>query len=217
MAERYGPTGLGLAPLPKEDIPTVGKKIGRKKATHISGWCVSGFHEGSPKKSSVGSVSVECRFAHHCTCTCHDEEKMLRTLARLPEPEFPIPGAPPPARVLDGGGVSIRVGTIEAARLEEMSDEPSDTAKEGLEWRTYEFLKPFVVAGFHEEDVLTVGFIVAGLQKKGFSHSSGAVDAVLKRWDQRGFATVEKKPTRFKGFTEAGEKLGLVKFKALNR
>lgn len=44
--------------------------------------------------------------------------------------------------------------------------------------------------------------------------STGAISAVLDRWVEYGFATMEKKPTRFTGYTEAGIKKGLHTMKA---
>jgi hypothetical protein len=39
--------------------------------------------------------------------------------------------------------------------------------------------------------------------------STGAIDAVFKRWEKLGFAKIERKPTRFVAYTEDGIKYGL--------
>jgi hypothetical protein len=48
-----------------------------------------------------------------------------------------------------------------------------------------------------------------GYDKGITAPSVGAVDAVFKRWEALGFATIERKPTRFTKYTEDGLKLGL--------
>ena len=44
--------------------------------------------------------------------------------------------------------------------------------------------------------------------------STGAITSVLDRWTKMGYATTDKKPIRFTGYTEDGIKLGLEKMKA---
>lgn len=43
--------------------------------------------------------------------------------------------------------------------------------------------------------------------------SVGAIDAVFKRWKKISYAKIDRKPTRFTGFTEFGIKLGLDELK----
>lgn len=131
---------------------------------------------------------------------------------KLPDPEFLIPGAPVPAHVLDGGRVSVMLRASDTTRLEGVTDETAK--KDSLEWKIYEFLKPYVETGLAEAGMCTIAFICHGLNN---DHSSGAVNSVLSRWGEKGFALVEPKPTRFLGYTEAGTELGLAKFKALKR
>jgi hypothetical protein len=50
---------------------------------------------------------------------------------------------------------------------------------------------------------------VAKAQGWGKPPSQGAVNAVLERWVKLGFATIEKKPTRFTGYTAEGIRMGL--------
>jgi len=44
--------------------------------------------------------------------------------------------------------------------------------------------------------------------------SVGAINAVFERWIKLGFAIIEKKPTRFVGYTEEGLQYGLEGLKA---
>lgn len=45
--------------------------------------------------------------------------------------------------------------------------------------------------------------------------SAGAIDAIFKRWEALGFAIIERKPTRFSGYTPQGAKHGLEGLKLL--
>jgi hypothetical protein len=47
--------------------------------------------------------------------------------------------------------------------------------------------------------------------------SVGAIDSVLRRWVEIGYATTKAKPNRFTGFTPEGERLGLQVLKEKNR
>lgn len=219
MGERYGPNGLGLAPLPKQDVPGSRGKPGRKKSTYVTQWCVNGSHEGKPKKPSENSEHTwpECLYGNHCTCECHDKMAKLRGMMSLPEPEFLIPGAPPPAVVLDGGAVSIRIRPTDAELVENLTpaQPPADGKRGHLEHKVYEFCKKHVDMGLHKAGVLNVGYIVLGVSDGDYVPSNGAVNAVLQRWATSGFAVVAKSPTRLMDFTEAGIKLGLQGFRAV--
>ncbi len=90
MAKMYGPDGLGLAPLPKQDVSGSRGKPGRKRSTYVTQWCVNGSHEGRKKKRTESGEHdwPECRYANHCTCECHDKQAMLRRMMEIPETEF---------------------------------------------------------------------------------------------------------------------------------
>lgn len=47
--------------------------------------------------------------------------------------------------------------------------------------------------------------------------SVGAISAVFERWSKLGFASIEKKPTRFIKYTDQGVKLGLEQMKARSK
>lgn len=132
---------------------------------------------------------------------------------RMEAPLFLVPGAPIPDRLgivtdLSGGILVNRdVDIIKPQRLAHTG--PDSALRTRLEWRMYEVCKKYVMVGAHETGIMTVFFFQ---MKLGEETSTGAIDAVLKRWSERGFATMGKQPTRFTGFTPLGGELGLEKF-----
>lgn len=176
----------------------------------ITGHCMGGSHEGKPTKSPSGLPLKECLYPNHCACDCHVEERQLRSLLKLPDPEFLVPGAPIPARlgaITDISGAILVTHAPDVVKPQRLAHTgPDSSLRTRLEWRMYEVCKRFSLVGAHETEMMTVQFFIGRL---GEETSSGAVDAVLKRWAERGFATMGRQPTRFTGFTQKGAEMGL--------
>lgn len=196
----YGPEFKGLPPRKPE-------------STFLTGHCMGGSHEGRPKKSPSGVPLKECLYPNHCACDCHEQERKLRAMMRVEPPLFLVPGAPIPDRlgvITDiSGAVMINHGA-DVVRPQRLAHTGPDSAlRTRLEWRMYELCKKYAMIGAHETGMMTVQFFQTHL---GEETSSGAIDSVLKRWAERGFATMGKAPTRFTGFSPLGAELGLEKF-----
>ena len=195
----YGPEFSGLPP------------INPAKSKVMSGFCLAGSHEGQPKKTPGGQRLKECLFPQWCICDCHAQEQKLRDMMKLPPPNFRTPGAPIPPRlgvITDISGAFMDVTTPVAEDLTVSVVESSLRSR--LEWKVYQIclvLEPF---GAHESDIMTVSFFQTRPELEGVS--AGAIDAVLNRWADNGFGNMEKKPTRFKGFSVAGKQLGLEEY-----
>jgi len=195
----YGPAFSGLPP------------IGETSRV-VSGFCKEGSHEGRPKKLSNGERMKECVYPQHCNCDCHKQEKMLRDkIPSMTTPEFRTPGAPIPLLlgvVTDISGALLSSGTT---IIEDTEKEVENTTLHNrTEWKVYSVCKTFEELGAHESGLMTISFLQERTELVGVS--PGAIDAVLKRWALNGFATMEKKPTRFTGFSTIGKQLGLEEF-----
>lgn len=195
----YGPTRKGLLPVKPE-------------STIISGLCVAGSHEGTPKRSLSGLVTPECTFPDHCKCDCHTRERTLRELMGQPEPVRAPPGAPIPPRmsaVTDLSGSPL-VCLPQTVGQTEGIDAPAreSSLKTRLEWRVWEVCQEYMKLMMHDTGLMSVAFFCTVLE----GTSSGAIDSVLKRWEAIGFCKLERKPTRFTGLTVLGNQLGLEDF-----
>jgi hypothetical protein len=78
-----------------------------------------------------------------------------------------------------------------------------------LEYDVKQAVDTFIIE--NEDGFCTPAWISTEIGKtKGFAPpSTGAVTAVLERWQTYGFALLGKKPTRFVMYTEEGVSLGL--------
>lgn len=202
--------------------------------TMLTGFCHSGWHEGMKARSASGQPAPTCKFYINCPCDCHARLNRMFDLAgneRIlvdnsdwkPESTFVMPTARDvivaSSFIPAGTGVGIMrespAPEIVPATIER-TFVPTPTGRAGrgeLESWVREATDIWAV----EKDVLCTPQYVAKMigQRKGINPpSSGAVDAVFNRWAALGFAKIERKPTRFEGYTEDGIKLGLETMKA---
>jgi hypothetical protein len=201
-----------------------------------SGFCSNGWCEGVAAKTWRGNPAPTCKFWENCPCFCHDmisrmfaesgmerilveksayqvddggfkhpteaeralwaAEKAARSRATTPDAptviESPAPGIVPAiaARTFDP------TATGRAARGE-------------LEQWVLEVTNVYAVDKEPEPCTPQAIAIEIGRRQGISPPSSGAVNAVLNRWLEYKFAIVERKPTRFIGYTSAGINKGL--------
>ncbi len=211
-----------------------------KRKNHMypfkTGYCDAGFHEGGRAKDASGKPAKVCEFWQFCPCDCHKTIDMLFSLTsrtRTPQenPEYNKPVVTywmPTEEERVAMLLSKKPGvTVVNANLPKQSvpeplvvervfnPTPTGRAARGQleqwvkqcceEWSSGDIgypCTPAYIADWikHFRDVP--------------NQSVGAIDAVFKRWAEIGYALIEKKPTRFMGFTDEGKKVGLEVLKA---
>lgn len=195
-----------------------------------TGFCSAGHCEGSKPRSRDGKPLKTCPDYKVCPCQCHadlDEifelsgkERVLvehdayeptigmhfeaATLIETPSvltPEVEIPEdvlVSPAPGIVPGARVRVynrtMTGRWARGQLEDYVKSVTDT---------------WVIE--NERAYCTVIYIANNIAKQqGFAvPSAGGIDAVLKRWEEIGFATIERKPTRFTGYTAEAMEYGL--------
>lgn len=198
-----------------------------------TGHCAVGACEGKQAKGSSGRVLKPCRDWKHCPCKCHAEIDSLYAMVQKPreykdlsgyEPEpnhFWMPSLEERAAMhaAQKAGVQNVAEVLVESPMPEVipssykrafTPTPTGRAARGeLEWNVKEICDEYLVEGYKEP--CTPAFIseLIGKRRDGAPPSSGAVNAVFERWVKIGFATIEKKPTRFVGYTPDGVRLGL--------
>lgn len=207
-------------------------------SVHISkiktGFCGNGNCEGTNKKSFSGQPMKTCQFYLTCACECHDQIGKLFEMTGqtrilvdssgyvVPKSEFVMPESSSrdtlstsdpdtPPRTDEDGPTDPAPAPVARSFQPTASGR---TARGQLEvwvlnqctiWKVEQFDFPCTPAWIskniaHDEAIPPP--------------SVGAISAVFDRWVKLGFAVIEKKPTRFTGFTPEGERLGLDKMKA---
>lgn len=216
------------------------KNKARHLSQHPTGFCQAGFHEGTRTRDGAGKPAKVCVEWQFCPCDCHTQLDQLFEMSgqeRTPQhnPEYTRPKnhfwMPTPeerammAASFNSGGAVERVvvvvespvpDAIPATVRRDFVPTPTGRAGRGQ-------LESWVKDACDEWMVEKPGFpctpawIAEWVQKnKGIgTQSQGAVNAVLERWVKLGFAIVEKKPTRFTGYTPDGVRLGLDVMKAM--
>lgn len=194
-----------------------------------SGFCNSGWHEGHKINKPT------CKFWVTCPCECHT---VLSKMAEMAGTERSLVDN---STFQVDRGAFVRVSLTEAttASLEARKDivrrespapgivpvvhektfaaTPSGRAGRGeLESWVAQVTGIWAVEGGPNCTPQYVSESIA--RTRGITPpSSGAVDAVFKRWQKIGFATIETKPTRFTGYTPEGIEHGLEVMKAKAR
>lgn len=206
--------------------------------------CVQGWCEGTIPTTFQGNPAPSCRWPWTCPCTCHvlfdrmfaesgmerqvvekhhykPDRSMFKSvpaeeLARERAEARARSNAPDPdtAPVLE----SPAPGIVPAHYARSFDGTPSGRAARGeLEYQVKQKCDEWLVEAYKYECT------PAWLSKEIAAEwgvkppSTGAIDAVFKRWLNLGFAKIEKKPTRFVGYTEAGIAKGLEVMKEENR
>lgn len=194
----------------------------------LTGFCNSGWHEG------MKVAAPTCKFYVNCPCDCHaqlnrmydltGEERVLVNLSTWkPENAFVLPSLEPltaessngsgpnPAPVVESPAPGIVPATIARPFT------PTATGRAGR-GELEAWVKAVTDVWAVEQDALcTVKYISEEIGRtRGINPpSQGAIQNVLFRWIDLGFAHVETdRPMRFKGYTEDGIKLGLENLKA---
>lgn len=204
-----------------------------KRDAHImklkTGYCSNGWHEGEKATGFGGDPVPTCKMILTCPCTCHDKLDKLYHMSGMerlpvdvsgytPKPRtFWLPSDDPlPALSSPSGTTAPRI--IESAvpgrvapRIErDFAPTPSGRAARGeLEAWVLEQCDVWVI---DEEDELCTPAMLAtriGREQGINPPSVGAINAIFERWIKLEFARIEKRPTRFVGYTEEGVRLGL--------
>jgi hypothetical protein len=215
--------------------PAYGKKVKNLK----TGMCAVGWCEGTRPTTPSGKKPKTCLNWQTCACKCHaeltkmfemsgmeriavenpeyvpfhrtwwmpgdDEHDTVHTSASLSTDSVPVapimyespaPGVLPAVRVRDFG----QTATGRAARGE-------------LELWVKQVCDVFVVDGWPNPCTPAAISEQIGKDQGINPPSTGAVDAVLKRWVTLGFAVTGSKPTRFLSYTPEGIEMGLDRMK----
>lgn len=204
-----------------------------------SGFCSVGHHEGGRYPGPSGRLNKTCTMIDTCTCDdpkCHSFfNKMFEAAGQTriavdnsgyeaePHtfllPERTILAAPSilssPAPV-DTPDVleSVAPGHVPPVRRASYGPTSSGRAARGeLEHQVNQTCITYSVEEYRVH--CTPQFVSQEIAKTyGIKEpSTGAVDAVFKRWEQIGYAEIGRKPTRFIKFTEKGVELGLDRMK----
>lgn len=209
------------------EAPYVGEECPRRRTEHIrpmrTGYCNSGWCEGMKPKSYSGLPCPTCKFWLTCPCDCHELVSMMFMQSEMPRqlidnPEYhpaKITGLMTPderAKLHVERKAEERAVRAETAAATDGGTEihsPSGRTRKGLldTW-VEQVCKVWAVNPVGECTPAFIAQFIAMLQDVS-EPSVGAIDAVLRRWVEYGFAVVEKKPTRFVSFTEEGARLGL--------
>jgi len=193
--------------------------------THFTGFCGNGHCEGTRPRNFEGKSLKTCAFWTTCTCVCHIEQDeifaMLGEERRLVEnPEYrPDMGSylrPDPTAHTDFGGPSKRQGPIDKKAIvgEELTPDSilkghvfheTDSGRRTKGQLEYQVLEACNKAmDIWPDEVLVTPKEIAkyiGGKQGGQEPSTGAIDAVWKRWVQMGFAETATKPVRFVDYT----------------
>lgn len=200
----------------------------------VTGFCQSGWHEGIKARSAAGVAAPTCKLFINCPCRCHadlnrmfdlvgEERILVNNSEWKPESTFVMPTQEPlsavssnpvginPPRVVE----SPAPGIVPAAVARPF--EPTATGRAGR-GELEEWVRAVTNIWAVEQDTTcTVAYISREIGRmQGIEPpSQGAIQNVLGRWKQLGFANVETdRPTRFTGYTEEGIRLGLENLKA---
>jgi hypothetical protein len=192
-----------------------------------SGHCIAGRHEGAKQLSMRGALLPACNGAP-CGCECHGVfDQMAEFIKEQLGADVVVPTAPaialsPRSNVPTPVAANVTVATDRstAARThpglppDHPGDEPQSTgngrrARGSLDWEVKKVCDAWVSTG---TDVPLTPKMASALIDGGQT-STGAVDAVWRRWVQIGFAITASKPTRFIGYTEKGIEKGLHRIK----
>lgn len=198
-----------------------------------TGFCAGGACEGSAKKAPSGRPMPTCKWWKRCPCECHKIFDMMfaasgmerqlqdnsgykvdHSLFRMPTPEerlamiaSSVGTGPTTPIVIESPAPDLvpatirRVFTPTATGRAARGELASWVKHECDVWLVEELIYKCTPPYLAEAIAKTQGFAKPP--------SVGAVDAVLKRWVEIGFAVVEKKPTRFIKYTDDGIRLGL--------
>lgn len=197
-----------------------------------TGFCGIGLCEGTKPVSYSGVPMKTCPAYLTCPCDCHaklfkmfEMSEMPRLLVENPEyapphREYWMPSDDPNYGVAtlsspNGADVPATVqnpapGILPPPTARSFAPTATGRAARGeLELWVKEVCDVWLVEGY--QMLCTPAWISEEIaDAQGIKPPSvGAISAVFERWMKLGFAVIEKKPTRFTGYTEEGKQLGL--------
>lgn len=201
------------------------------KIAWISGFCGTKSCEGTKPKSYSGKPLKTCPFtSDDCTCKCHKDLDMMFEMAgmeRVPQenPEYhPDPKIEEIRKCLEeirhdlsmkfiDDRITVRMKeSIAPGELPPVLERDFEGTESGRKQRGQledEVRKATDMWVMLKATQPCTPVWVAEMIDAENPPSTGAVNAVFVRWQDIGFATVEKKPTRFTGYTPEGIEHGL--------
>lgn len=190
----------------------------------VTGFCHSGWHEGHKINKPT------CKFWIVCPCDCHtnisrmmeiaEMERVLQDNSNWSPPKIFVRidraeiaaervVAAPGARVIQSEAPMLMPNRVER---DFAPTESGRAARGQLEAQVREVTDVWVS---EPGDNCTPQYVKDQIIKLfGETKSTGAIDAVFRRWSDVGFATIAAKPTRFVGYTPAGIQQGLEALRA---
>lgn len=218
-----------IKPLPQ--VWVEGRRVSEKVSPYTTGFCSAGMCEGTKPVSPSGRGLKTCEYITTCYCTCHGLLDMMfeasgmertpqqnplyvpdRLTAWMPTAEERIALAnerkAPERQIIIQP--SVLPDVLPPREIMQRSETPSGRrVRGGLEDEVRKITDMWTaIASAGKIDNCTPAWI-ADMIDAEYPPSTGAITAVLERWIIVGFATVEKKPTRFTGYTTAGISKGL--------
>ena len=200
--------------------------------TSMTGFCGIGAHEGSRTETPGGKKLKTCAEWKYCPCDCHKMYDQMYSMSEMDRVVVDNSGYSPPHNTywvptleerVALSASSNSVGMIAPVVIESplpdsvptttrRSFAPTPTGRSArgeLESWTKDVCDEYLVENYKAP--CTPMYVAEQIGKnEGIKPpSSGAVNAVFERWIKMGFAIIEKKPTRFVGYTTAGIELGL--------
>lgn len=194
----------------------------------VTGFCNSGWHEGLKINKPT------CKFWVTCPCDCHTQLARMFELAGMARP-----GAVDNSTYVadDGGFTRISLedlvresvaaapntrvlaspapGLVPVVVEKTFAATATGRAPRGqLELWVREATDAWTMDPTENCTPQFVSDMIARRQGLDKGPSTGAVDAVFRRWTSYGFANIKSKPTRFAGYTIDGIRLGLDALKA---
>jgi len=195
-----------------------------KKRKLRSGWCMSGFCEGTKPVSKDGRGIRTCAEIEKCACQCHrqidemfEAAGMERVLVENPKyftkpRTYWMPGDPDPnADSMDSPPLPVGLTESDAGPSLVARDRPSVTRtatgrkQKGTLENEVRYVCEQYIQDVFEWDICTPKLVSEEIGRMNAAEppSTGAVQAVWDRWEKLGFAKQARKPVRFEGF--AGE------------
>lgn len=200
------------------------KPIEEMKLPFPSGFCNSGWHEGTRAKDWKGNPAPTCKLIGSCPCECHKElDRMFEMAGRErvvqdnpewmpPVRTFWMPSDDPNYRMPE----ALPVGETDIS-TDHLEVTPTGRTRKGsLEAA----VQRAVLAWLEGADLgkRIQGFAVKDISEKVYENegaalekppSLGAVGAVLDRWEECGYVLLGRKPVRVIGLTPDGTEKGL--------
>lgn len=206
-----------------------------KRSEHVrnmkTGFCTSNWCEGTKARSYSGVPAPTCTFWLVCPCDCHEIVSMMFQAASMERQVVENPEYHPirlsgvmsldeRAALIASKKTEIREQRAEEVAATDGGDavhSPSGRTRKGLLDNWVEFVVKLWQLD-PKNDCTPVWISETIATCFGVPNPSvGAIDAVLKRWEEVQYAQMAKKPTRFVDFTPEGKRLGLEVLKEKNR